>query len=60
MVMGNMFYTELRIHRRYDLKGSSYGRFTDKEKINTNATMKDLDLKYEFYMDRSLRDALFE
>ncbi|KNA04201.1 hypothetical protein SOVF_201860 [Spinacia oleracea] len=60
VVMGNMFYTELRIHRRYDLKGSSYGRFTDKEKINTNATMKDLDLKYEFYMDRSLRDALFE
>ncbi|KAL2904552.1 Phosphatidylinositol 4-phosphate 5-kinase 8 [Bienertia sinuspersici] len=60
VVMGNMFYTELRIHRRYDLKGSSHGRWTSKEKINQNATLKDLDLSYEFYMDRSLRDALFE
>ena len=58
--MGNMFYTELRIHQRYDLKGSSYGRYTSKEKINQNATLKDLDLSYEFYMDRSLRDALFK
>ncbi|KMT08132.1 hypothetical protein BVRB_6g143810 [Beta vulgaris subsp. vulgaris] len=60
VVMGNMFYTELRIHRRYDLKGSSYGRYTDKGKMNQNATLKDLDLSYEFYMDRSLRDALFK
>ncbi|XP_021728561.1 phosphatidylinositol 4-phosphate 5-kinase 7-like [Chenopodium quinoa] len=60
VVMGNMFYTELRIHRRYDLKGSSYGRSTNKETMNQNSTLKDLDLKYEFYMDRSLRDALFE
>ncbi|RWV88442.1 hypothetical protein GW17_00049466, partial [Ensete ventricosum] len=28
VVMGNMFRTELRIHRRYDLKGSSHGRST--------------------------------
>ncbi|XP_074309304.1 phosphatidylinositol 4-phosphate 5-kinase 8-like [Silene latifolia] len=60
VVMGNMFYTELSIHRRYDLKGSTYGRYTSKEKIKQNGTLKDLDLSYEFYMDRSLRDALFE
>ncbi|KAK9151782.1 hypothetical protein Syun_010091 [Stephania yunnanensis] len=30
VVMGNMFCTELRIHRRFDLKGSSLGRSTDK------------------------------
>lgn len=60
VVMGNMFYTELHIHRRYDLKGSSYGRYTSKEKITENTTMKDLDLNYEFYMDRSLRDALLK
>ncbi|KAK9750215.1 hypothetical protein RND81_02G180500 [Saponaria officinalis] len=60
VVMGNMFYTELLIHRRYDLKGSTYGRYTSKEKIKENATLKDLDLTYEFYMDRSLRDALFK
>lgn len=26
IVMGNMFRTELQIHRRYDLKGSTAGR----------------------------------
>ncbi|GAB2229718.1 hypothetical protein Droror1_Dr00013970 [Drosera rotundifolia] len=60
VVMGNMFYTELRIHKRYDLKGSSQGRFTPKENIKENTTLKDLDLCYEFHMDRSLRDSLFE
>jgi len=60
VVMGNMFYTELHIHRRYDLKGSSYGRYTNKEKITENTTLKDLDLNYEFHMDRSLRDALLK
>ncbi|CAL0329916.1 unnamed protein product [Lupinus luteus] len=58
VVMGNMFCTELHIHRRYDLKGSSQGRFTDKDKINSHATMKDLDLKYEFQMDIKLRESL--
>jgi 1-phosphatidylinositol-4-phosphate 5-kinase len=57
--MGNMFCTELHIHRRYDLKGSSQGRFTSKEKINSDATLKDLDLKYEFHMDKNLRESLF-
>lgn len=60
VVMGNMFYTELQIHRRYDLKGSSYGRFTDKEKRNQNTTLKDLDLKYEFHMDKLLQEALLK
>lgn len=58
--MGNMFKTELRIHRRYDLKGSSYGRITNKDKIDEGTTLKDLDLAYEFHMDKSLREALFE
>lgn len=59
VVMGNMFCTELPIHRRYDLKGSSQGRFTDKKKINCDTTLKDLDLKYEFRMDKALRESLF-
>ncbi|KAL4348824.1 hypothetical protein GQ457_17G001910 [Hibiscus cannabinus] len=59
VVMGNMFCTELRIHRRYDLKGSTHGRFTDKDKIRENTTLKDLDLTYEFLMDKSLRKFLF-
>ncbi|KDP38876.1 hypothetical protein JCGZ_05033 [Jatropha curcas] len=60
VVMGNMFCTELRIHRRYDLKGSTYGRFTDKDKIKENTTLKDCDLNYEFHMDKMLRESLFK
>ncbi|CDO97548.1 unnamed protein product [Coffea canephora] len=60
VVMGNMFCTELRIHRRYDLKGSSHGRFTKKDKIDEGTTLKDLDLTYEFHMDKLLRESLFK
>ncbi|XP_015580936.1 phosphatidylinositol 4-phosphate 5-kinase 8 isoform X2 [Ricinus communis] len=60
VVMGNMFCTELKIHRRYDLKGSTQGRFTDADKIEANSTLKDLDLKYDFQMDKMLRDSLFK
>ncbi|KAK4378668.1 hypothetical protein RND71_000530 [Anisodus tanguticus] len=60
VVMGNMFLTELRIHRRYDLKGSSHGRFTKKDRIDEATTLKDLDLTYEFHMDKLLREALFK
>ncbi|XP_041010885.1 phosphatidylinositol 4-phosphate 5-kinase 8-like [Juglans microcarpa x Juglans regia] len=59
VVMGNMFCTELQIHRRYDLKGSSQGRFTDKDKIDETTTLKDRDLSYAFHMDKLLRESLF-
>ncbi|KAM3297926.1 hypothetical protein ACQJBY_039732 [Aegilops geniculata] len=58
--MGNMFCTELRIHQRFDLKGSSLGRSTDKVKIDENTTLKDLDLNYSFYLEPSWRDALLK
>ncbi|OVA19487.1 Phosphatidylinositol-4-phosphate 5-kinase [Macleaya cordata] len=60
VVMGNMFCTELRIHRRFDLKGSSLGRSTDKVQIDENTTLKDLDLDYCFYLEPSWREALLE
>ncbi|TVU07496.1 hypothetical protein EJB05_40852 [Eragrostis curvula] len=60
VVMGNMFCTELRIHRRFDLKGSSLGRSTNKIEIDENTTLKDLDLKYSFYLDPSWRETLLE
>ncbi|KAM0916098.1 hypothetical protein ACQ4PT_010395 [Festuca glaucescens] len=60
VVMGNMFCTELRIHRRFDLKGSSLGRSTDKIKIDENTTLKDLDLNYSFYLEPSWRDSLLK
>ncbi|KAJ0028659.1 hypothetical protein Pint_35750 [Pistacia integerrima] len=58
VVMGNMFCTELRIHRRFDLKGSSLGRSTDNIEIDENTTLKDLDLNYSFYLEPSWREAL--
>ncbi|KAL6179017.1 hypothetical protein ACLB2K_050533 [Fragaria x ananassa] len=60
VVMGNMFCTELRIHRRFDLKGSTLGRCTDPDKIKENTTLKDLDLPFEFHMDKLLRESLFK
>ncbi|MFS8005081.1 putative 1-phosphatidylinositol-4-phosphate 5-kinase [Helianthus anomalus] len=58
VVMGNMFCTELRIHRRYDLKGSSLGRSADKVEIDENTILKDLDINYCFYLEPSWRGAL--
>ncbi|XP_027350703.1 phosphatidylinositol 4-phosphate 5-kinase 9-like [Abrus precatorius] len=60
VVMGNMFCTELRIHRRFDLKGSSLGRSSDKIEIDENTTLKDLDLNYSFYLEPSWRESLFK
>ncbi|XP_050233998.1 phosphatidylinositol 4-phosphate 5-kinase 7-like [Mercurialis annua] len=60
VVMGNMFCTELKIHRCYDLKGSTQGRFTDADKMEANKALKDLDLTYEFQMDKLLRESLFK
>lgn len=52
--MGNIFCTELRIHRRYNLKGSSQERFTKKDRVDETITLKDLDLTYEFHMYKLL------
>ncbi|KAL2487318.1 Phosphatidylinositol 4-phosphate 5-kinase 9 [Abeliophyllum distichum] len=60
VVMGNMFYTALRIHRTFDLKGSSQGRSSDKVQIDENTILKDLDLNYCFYLEPSWRDALLK
>ncbi|GFQ00890.1 phosphatidylinositol 4-phosphate 5-kinase 9 [Phtheirospermum japonicum] len=60
VVMGNMFCTELRIHRRFDLKGSSLGRSANKVEIDENTILKDLDLNYCFYLEPSWRDALLQ
>jgi 1-phosphatidylinositol-4-phosphate 5-kinase len=60
VVMGNMFCTELRIHRRFDLKGSSLGRSTEKIEIDENTTLKDLDLNYFFYLEPSWLEALLK
>ncbi|KHN17425.1 Phosphatidylinositol-4-phosphate 5-kinase 2 [Glycine soja] len=55
IVMGNVFCSEYRIHKRFDLKGSSHGRTTDKprEEIDENTTLKDLDLNFVFRLEQS-------
>ncbi|MCO5611095.1 hypothetical protein L7F22_065345 [Adiantum nelumboides] len=58
IVMGNMFCTELRIHRRFDLKGSSQGRSAENLEMDENTTLKDLDLDFIFRLEPSWRLAL--
>ncbi|CAM0942746.1 unnamed protein product [Alopecurus aequalis] len=62
IVMGNLFSSEHRIHHRYDLKGSSYGRKSDKfgQEIDEATTLKDLDLDFVFRMERSRYKQLHE
>merc|ERR1712113_761010 len=44
VVMGSVFYTDLDIHKIYDLKGSTHGRkATEKEKAQETPVLKDLD-----------------
>ncbi|KAG6596498.1 Phosphatidylinositol 4-phosphate 5-kinase 9, partial [Cucurbita argyrosperma subsp. sororia] len=52
--------SELRIHRRFDLKGSSLGRSADKVEIDENTILKDLDLNYSFYLEPTWREALLK
>ncbi|KAF9591660.1 hypothetical protein IFM89_005241 [Coptis chinensis] len=55
VIMGNLFCTEYTIHRRFDLKGSSHGRTTDKPdtEIDEYTTLKDLDLNFIFRLQRT-------
>ncbi|XP_048441961.1 phosphatidylinositol 4-phosphate 5-kinase 6-like [Pyrus x bretschneideri] len=54
VIMGNLFCSEFAIHRRFDLKGSSLGRTTDKpeSEIDATTTLKDLDLNYIFRLQK--------
>ncbi|KAE8038406.1 hypothetical protein FH972_010920 [Carpinus fangiana] len=54
VIMGNLFCSEYAIHRRFDLKGSSHGRTTDKPEaeIDPTTTLKDLDLNYIFRLQK--------
>lgn len=49
VVMGNVLPTEKRMHRKYDLKGSTYKRTVGKDNMNDpTATLKDLDIDMKF------------
>ncbi|WCJ33376.1 phosphatidylinositol- 4-phosphate 5-kinase 5 [Euphorbia peplus] len=55
IIMGNLFCSEYVIHRRFDLKGSSLGRTTDKPESEIEATtiLKDLDLNFIFRLQKA-------
>ncbi|KAK3119719.1 hypothetical protein QOZ80_9AG0674270 [Eleusine coracana subsp. coracana] len=55
VIMGNLFCSNYAIHRRFDLKGSSHGRMTDKpiDQISEHTTLKDLDLNFIFRLEGS-------
>ncbi|CAH1418496.1 unnamed protein product [Lactuca virosa] len=55
IIMGNLFCTDHVIHRRFDLKGSSLGRITDKpeSEIQTTTILKDLDLNFMFRLEKT-------
>ncbi|KAA8517265.1 hypothetical protein F0562_017558 [Nyssa sinensis] len=55
IIMGNLFCSEYTIHRRFDLKGSSLGRMTDKSEAEIDATtiLKDLDLNFIFRLQKT-------
>ncbi|XP_020586646.1 phosphatidylinositol 4-phosphate 5-kinase 1-like isoform X2 [Phalaenopsis equestris] len=56
IVMGNLLCSEHGIHRRFDLKGSSYGRTIHKseEAVDGTSTLKDLDLNFVFHLQKPL------
>jgi len=39
VVMGNVFPTEVRLHRKYDLKGSTHGRTAGDRKYSEPGTI---------------------
>ncbi len=51
VVMGNLLCTGHAIHRRYDLKGSTYGRLTPSPYDAGKKILKDLDLDYTYQLD---------
>lgn len=50
VVMGNLLCSSAPIHRRFDLKGSTQGRFTRKtlDELKPTSVLKDLDLDTVF------------
>ncbi|XP_027353031.1 phosphatidylinositol 4-phosphate 5-kinase 5-like [Abrus precatorius] len=55
IIMGNLFCSGYITHRRYDLKGSSLGRTSDKPETEISETtiLKDLDLNFIFRLEKS-------
>ena len=55
IVMNNLMQTDLEIHRKYDLKGSTQGRFSGLAP-NPSAILKDLDVDMALKLEDSWPD----
>nr|CCC90034.1 putative phosphatidylinositol 4-phosphate 5-kinase alpha [Trypanosoma congolense IL3000] len=61
IIMQNVFVTGNTIHEKYDLKGSTVGRFaTESEKKKQTCTQKDLDINRPMYVGAPRRNLLIE
>ena len=51
VVMGNVLPSHLRLHRKYDLKGSTYGRTAGAQQLagDPYVTLKDLDIDMQVW-----------
>jgi len=58
VVMNNMLPEETPIHEKYDLKGSTLGRYaTPSERQDVNVTLKDLDFRHKLRMPERAKPA---
>ncbi|CBH10445.1 phosphatidylinositol 4-phosphate 5-kinase alpha,putative [Trypanosoma brucei gambiense DAL972] len=61
IIMQNVFVTGNTIHEKYDLKGSTVGRFaTEAEKKKQTCTQKDLDINRPLHVGATRRNLLIE
>ncbi len=58
IVMNNLMQTDLEIHRKYDLKGSTQGRFSGVAP-NPSAILKDLDVDMALKLEDSWPERYF-
>lgn len=60
VVMENLLRTDLQMHKRYDLKGSSQGRSATKNGTQPRLTLKDLEFDLRFYLNPLIRTQILE
>ncbi|DBA84719.1 hypothetical protein WJX77_004824 [Trebouxia sp. C0004] len=59
IVMNNLFQTDLHVQRKYDLKGSTQGRFSGKVPT-PNTILKDLDLDISLKLEEGWHERLMK
>ena len=61
VVMNNLFYTNLKVHEMYDLKGSTIKRLVTEEEIRAGVkVLKDLNFKRKIHLEANLRELFFK